>query len=190
MTATPFSGHAMRRAVLSVGAVAVAVLCSGLVACSGSSTPPAPTVGASGTPVAAAATESGVSTAPANSADNSRDCALFTRAEAASAMGQPLTSGSQIAAMGMCNYSTPDFSTGVSTTISSWDSITAAAHSSGHTPTPVSGVGDEAYFGVGLSVRKGDKGVLIMMGGPVIDKLPDHGLAKEKALAVLVLARL
>ena len=187
MTATPISGHAALRAVLSIGTVAL--VSSGLVACS-SSTTSAPSVSASQAPGAAAASESDPPATPAGSADKSPDCALFTRAEAASAMGQPLTSGSQVPAMGMCDYSTPDFSTGVGTTVSSWGSITAAAHSSGHTPTPVSGVGDEAYFGVGLSVRKGDKGVLITMGGPVIDKLPDHGLAKEKALAALILGRL
>ncbi len=117
-------------------------------------------------------------------------CALLTRAEAEAAVGQPLTTGSEIAALGSCGYTSPDFAAGVGYTVSSWESINNAAHSSGHTPPAVSGIGDEAYFGVGLSVRKGSKGFLILMNGPKVDDLPDAGLAKQKAVAALMLPRL
>jgi len=41
-----------------------------------------------------------------------------------------------------------------------------------------------------LYVRKGDAGFLLLVGGPHIDSLPDHGLAAEKVLAAAVLSRL
>ncbi len=117
-------------------------------------------------------------------------CALLTRAEAEAAVGQPLTTGTEIAALGSCDYTTADFTAGVGYTVSSWESINNAAHSSGHKPPAVNGIGDEAYFGVGLSVRKGSKGFLISMNGPKVDTLPDQGLAKQKAVAALMLPRL
>jgi hypothetical protein len=41
-----------------------------------------------------------------------------------------------------------------------------------------------------LYVRKGSSGFLLTMNGPNIDSLADHGLAKEEALAALILPRL
>ena len=197
MTANPYSDRAVLRVVMSMSTVAF--LCSGLVACSNGSTKSAPpagaanaTVGASDAAVggsdAAAANQSGPPAA--GGADTSHPCALLTRAEAADAVGQPLTAGSENTPPGNCVYSTPDFAAGVDITVSTWDAVTKSAHAYGHTPPAVSGVGDEAYLGVGLSVRKGNKGFLLMLDGPLINKLPDHGLAKKKALAALILARL
>ncbi len=188
MTATPSSPRAQARALLSISTVAL--LCTGLAGCSSSGTTPATPIGKTHTISTAATKQTRSATVTGGNADTKDPCALLTRAEAASAVGQPLTSGYETAALGKCDYSTPDFAAGVDITVSSWDSITNAAHSNGHTPPAVSGVGDQAYFGVGLSVRKGDKGFLLLMNGPHIDSLPDRGLAKEKALAALILPRM
>ena len=79
----------------------------------------------------------------------------------------------------------------MSVTVSDWSAIKTSATANG-TATAVSGVGDEALTKGGglLYVRKGDAGFLLLIGGPHIDTLPDHGLAAEKVLAAAVLSRL
>ena len=41
-----------------------------------------------------------------------------------------------------------------------------------------------------LDVRKGDRGFLLTLNGPNIDHLADHGLDKEKTLALKILPNL
>ncbi len=122
-------------------------------------------------------------------------CKLLTRADAETAVGQPLpqnTVANEV--QGMCDYNAADFSAGASLTLGDWPSIEAAAKSGRTTPTPIAGVGDEALGlggsnGATLYVRRGDEGFLISLNGPNIDHLPDHGMALEKALALKVLAQ-
>jgi hypothetical protein len=174
------------RATLVLGTAAL--LCTGLAACSGSgTTTSAPATGAH--PSGAGPSGAGRAAPGGTDAAASHPCALLTRTEASAADGQPLGAGSEDAVLGSCSYLAPDFS-GVTFTVSSWKAITDAAHGNGHTPPAVSGVGDEAYFGVGLSVRKGTDGFLLEMSGPDIDALPDRGLAKQKAIADLMLPRM
>jgi hypothetical protein len=178
------------RSVIAAGAVSL--LCIGLVACSGSST-------ATSTPPAGA--QVGPTTAPVGATSQTGNgaaspCALLTQAEAAAAVGQAINAGVEDVTLGTCSYASSDFAAGVDLTVGSWDSMAAAATSNGAKPTPISGVGDEALNlnGAGgpslLYVRKGSTGFLLTMNGPNIDSLADHGLAKEEALAALILARL
>jgi hypothetical protein len=122
-------------------------------------------------------------------------CKLLTRADAETAVGQPLpqnTVANEV--QGMCDYNATDFSAGASLTLGDWQSIQAAATSGKIAPTRIVGVGDEALSlsgsnGATLYVRRGDEGFLISLNGPNIDHLPDHGMALEKALALKVLAQ-
>jgi hypothetical protein len=84
-----------------------------------------------------------------------------------------------------------------SLTVSDWEGIKRAATSRGpqHQPTAISGVGDEALNlngseGSNLYVRKGDRGFLLTLNGPHIDHLADHGLEREKTLALKILPNL
>jgi hypothetical protein len=167
---------------------AAAVLCTGLAACSGGgSTTTA--AGTAGPPAGAAHPASGHASPAGAVAGATHPCALLTRAEASAADGQSLGAGAEDPVLGTCSYLAPDFS-GVTLTVSSWQAITDAAHGNGHTPPAVSGVGDEAYFGAGLSVRKGTDGFLLLVSGPTIDGAADRGLAQQKTLADLILPRL
>jgi hypothetical protein len=174
------------RATLVMGTAVL--LCSGLAACSGSGTTTSATA-TGAQPSVAGQAGAGHAAPGGTDAAAGHPCGLLTRAEASAADGQPLAAGAEDTVLGSCSYLAPDFS-GVTFTVSSWKAITDAAHGNGHTPPAVSGVGDEAYFGVGLSVRKGTDGFLLEMSGPDIDALPDHGLAKQKATADLMLPRL
>ncbi|MEP6864204.1 MAG: hypothetical protein ABJE66_26525 [Deltaproteobacteria bacterium] len=113
----------------------------------------------------------------------------MARPDAETAIELKLPQTVENAALGNCDYTTPDFY-GASLTVSDWSSIKAAATSSGHHPSVVTGVGDEALWGAGISVRKGDRGFLLVLNGPVVDHLPDKGLAKAKVLALTILPKL
>jgi hypothetical protein len=118
-------------------------------------------------------------------------CSLLTQAEAETAVGQPLGVGKQTATLDDCAWSSTDFTANVDVTVSSWSAIKTAATANGHTPASVTGVGDEALTnGPLLSVRKGDAGFLLVIGGPNIDSRADHGLAQEKVLAAAILGRM
>lgn len=186
------------QSVLAAGAVVL--LCFGLVACSGStSATSAPAATAQSPGVAPASSAVGPSTAPVGAsggtgAGAASPCTLLTQAEAVAAVGQALTAGVENVPLGVCTYASSDFAAGVDLTVGSWDSMVAAAHGNGASPAPVSGVGDEALNlngsnGSLLYVRKGSSGFLLTMNGPNIDSLADHGLAKEEALAALILPR-
>jgi hypothetical protein len=122
-------------------------------------------------------------------------CKLLTRADAETAVGQPLPQNTVAnAVQGMCDYNAADFSAGASVTLGDWESIQAAATSGKTAPMRITGVGDEALGlngsnGATLYVRRGNEGFLITLNGPNIDHLPDHGMSLEKDLALKVLAQ-
>ncbi|HEY0512096.1 MAG TPA: hypothetical protein VGH73_09340 [Thermoanaerobaculia bacterium] len=121
-------------------------------------------------------------------------CELMTQPEAEAAVGQALPKATENSVLGMCTRSADDFSAGADLTVGEWQSMKAAA-TSRSVPAPVSGVGDEALNlngsnGSLLYVRKGSKGFLLVLNGPKIDHLPDHGLAREKDLASKIVSRL
>ena len=184
-----------------LGTCAVVVLCIVLAACSGSTSATlAPTGGGQSSAVAPASTRVapsapavGTSSGPGNGA--AHPCALLTQTEAVAAIGQDLNAGVEDVRLGTCAFNSSDFAAGISLTVGDWDSIKAAATAGKTAPTTVSGVGDEALNlngsnGSLLYVRKGGTGILITMNGPSVDSLADHGLAKEEALARLILPRL
>ena len=62
-------------------------------------------------------------------------------------------------------------------------------------PTAIAGLGDEAWTASGnngslVYARKGSNGFLLIIDGPQIDSLSDHGVAQEKTLAAAILGRL
>lgn len=118
-------------------------------------------------------------------------CALLTQAEVDAAVGQPLGPGKATIPNYDCAWTTSDFSASVTVTVSDWAAIKTSATTTG-TATAVPGVGDEALTKGGglLYVRKGSAGFLLLIGGPRVDSLSDHGLAAEKILAAAVLGRL
>ena len=187
MIGMPSPNRAPFRPVL---ATAAGLLCLGLSGCAGSSTAPAHTVSAvpAADPPASQGSGAGLGTG------TSSPCALLTQAEAAAAVGQPVTAGVENAPLGMCTYASADFAAGVDLTVSTWDSMTAAANAGHGPPSPVSGVGDQALNlngsgGSLLYVRKGNAGFLLTIHGPTLDSLPDHRLVKEEAVAGLILPR-
>lgn len=120
-----------------------------------------------------------------------KPCEYMARADAEAAVGQPLPKTTENIPLGMCDYNTPEFY-GASLTVGDWASIKAAATSDAqHQPIAIAGLGDEALnLGGLLYVRKGDQGFLLTLNGPNIDHLPDHGLEKEKVLALKILPNL
>lgn len=174
-------------------ATAAGLLCLGLQGCTGSSSPSAhtggtvPTAGSPASQPPAAVSGTGTGT--------SHPCALLTQAEVAAAVGQSVNAGVESAPLGTCSFASADFAAGANLLAAAWESISAAANSGHAPPTPVSGIGDEALNGNGangstLYVRRGSAGFAVVLNGPNIDHLPDHGLAKEQALAALILPRL
>ncbi len=159
-------------------------LASALAACD-SGAPAAQTVTAASTPS---------SDPPAAQMAAKKPCDYIARADAEASVGQPLPNTSEQIPLGMCDYNTPEFY-GASLTVGDWESIKNAATSGAHQPVSVSGVGDEALNlngsnGSNLYVRKGDRGFLLTLNGPNIDHLADHGLDKEKTLALKILPNL
>ena len=171
--------------------LATGLLCLSLTGCGGHSTPSAH----SGGTLPAAGSPTSQPPAASPGAGPSHPCALLTQAEAAAAVGQPVNAGVENAPLGMCTYASADFAAGADLTVSTWDSMVAAANGGNGPPSPVSGVGDQAlnHNGAGgslLYVRKGTAGFLLTLDSPTIQHLPDHGLAKEEAVAALILPRL
>jgi hypothetical protein len=178
-----------------------------LAACSGGSAPATATVSSrpTATPASSAAQATPVtgttvpSTKPVGGASgvigNVADpCSKLTQSEVDAAMGQPLGAGKQVP-LDDCQWATSDFAADVLLTFADWSSITQAAMANGGAPTAVPGLGDEAASAVGangalLYVRKGGQGFMLIINGPNVDSLPDHGLAQEKVLAAAVLGRL
>ncbi|MDT4954621.1 MAG: hypothetical protein QOJ02_2759 [Acidobacteriota bacterium] len=122
-----------------------------------------------------------------------KPCQYMARSDAEAAVGQPLPQTTENIPLGMCDYNAEGFAAGVSLTVGDWEGIKGAATSGRVVPTPIPGVGDEALNlngsnGSNLYVRKGSQGFLLVLNGPNIDGLTDHGLSQEKALAVKILA--
>jgi hypothetical protein len=116
---------------------------------------------------------------------------MLTQAQVETAVGQTVGVGKQTAGLGMCTWTSSDFTAGVNATFSSWSAIKTAATANGHTPESLSGIGDDALDnGSLLSVRKGDNGFLLDINGPTVDSAADHGLAQEKVLAAAILAHM
>lgn len=151
----------------------------------------------SGTSQAVSATSQSDRLRLVNSIGSARKpCEYMARADAEAAVGQPLPKTTEIIPLGMCDYTTAEFYA-ASLTVSDWEGIKRAATSRGpqHQPTAISGVGDEALNlngseGSNLYVRKGDRGFLLTLNGPHIDHLADHGLEREKTLALKILPNL
>jgi hypothetical protein len=135
--------------------------------------------------------------ASASAAAARNPCDLLTRSDAEGAVGFPLPQNSTTPALGMCGYTSADFTEGAQLTVGDWDSIKAAATSGAHQPVSVKGVGDEALYFTGqetgagpLYVRRGQQGFLLMLNGSKIDHLPGAAaMAAEQALAAKILAR-
>ena len=124
---------------------------------------------------------------------NRKPCEYMKREDAEVAVGLPLPKTTEIIPLGMCDYMTAEFY-GASLTVGDWEGVKGAATSGGakRPPTVISGVGDEALNlngsnGSNLYVRKGDRGFLLTLNGPNVDGLPDHGLEREKVLALKIL---
>ena len=123
-------------------------------------------------------------------------CDLLTRADAETAIGQPLPQNTVNLTLGMCDYNAADFSAGASLTVSSWDSIKSAA-TGRHQPQAIGGIGDEALYFAGslrggspLYVRRGAEGFLLVLNGPKIDHMAGaDAVAVEKELALKVLGK-
>jgi hypothetical protein len=174
--------------VHSVLRIVVVVLAAGpFLACSSST--PAPGAGDTATG-ATGGTSPGAVTPPVS---GKSPCLLLVRADAEAAVGQPLPKNDENDVLGTCGYNSDDFSSGAALTVGTWDSIKAAATSGPTQPSVIAGVGDDALNlngsnGSLLYVRKGSQGFLLVLNGPNIDSLADHGLAQEKILAAKVLA--
>lgn len=121
----------------------------------------------------------------------------MTRADAETAVGQPLPQNAVNLTLGTCDYTSADFSAGASLTVGSWDSIKGAATGGTHPPQALTGIGDEAlYFGTPekgsgpIYVRKGNEGFLLSLNGPKIDHMPGaDAVAVQRDLALKILKR-
>jgi hypothetical protein len=117
-----------------------------------------------------------------------KPCEYMARADAEAAIEIELPGTNENVTLGQCGYTSPEFY-GASLTVGDWDSIkTAAAGRS----TAISGLGDEALSKGGglIYVRKGDRGFLLSINGPVVDHSADKGLAKAKTLALTILTKM
>ena len=187
---------------MGLGVVAVAI--GLLTACSGSS--PA-SADITTTPLASANAAADNVTDPAANNKSFRDsavandsatarkpCDLMTREDSEAAVGQPLLDKTDNN-LGMCHREAEDSSAGTSISVGDWDGVKELVTDGSTPPVAISGVGDEAFnIIIGrtapeLFVRKGDDGFLVEVHGPKIDALPDHGLAKEKELALKILGK-
>jgi hypothetical protein len=175
-----------------------------LGACGAGSTPAAtsaPGSSVASAPTAVAATSQQASppvvagsTGP-GAADITDPCSLLTQAEVDAAVGQPLGQGKSTVAHLDCAWSSSDFGANVYLTAGDWATVTGAASANGGAPTAIAGLGDEAWTASGnngslVYARKGSNGFLLIIDGPQIDSLADHGVAQEKVLAAAILGRL
>ena len=120
-------------------------------------------------------------------------CSLLTQTEVATAAGQPLGAGKQVATLDDCQWTNTDFTAAVDVSVSDWTGIKNAATGNGtkSPPPAAAGIGDDAYYYEGiLYVRKADVGFLLNVSWPGIETEPDYGLAKATVLARAVLGRL
>jgi hypothetical protein len=127
--------------------------------------------------------------------DITNPCSLLTQAEVDAAVGQPLGQGKSTVAHLDCAWSSSDFGANVYLTVGDWDSIKSAASANGGAPTAIAGLGDEAGTASGnngslVYARKGSNGFLLIIDGPQVDSLADHGVAQEEVLAAAILAQL
>jgi hypothetical protein len=112
-------------------------------------------------------------------------------------VGAALPQHSANQSLGMCGYTSTDFSEGAQLTVGDWASIKQAATGRPHQPAGVGGVGDEALYFTGqetgagpLYVRRGQEGFLLVLNGSKIDHLAGaDAMAAEEALAQKILAR-
>ena len=121
-----------------------------------------------------------------------KPCEYMARADAEAAVGLPLPKTIENIPLGTCDYHTPEFY-GASLTVGDWGYLRGVATSGDakHQPTAIPGVGDDALYMERpsmLYVRKGDSGFMVSLSGPSIDGLPDHGLEREKTLALKILS--
>jgi hypothetical protein len=162
--------------VLAAGVVFGAA-CGGASVASGS-----PSASATGSPAGPAATST------------VKPCDLIARSDAEAAVGQALPKTDENVTLGTCGYSATDFAAGVQFTVTTWEAVKTAAQSyaGAKPPTAVNGVGDEALTrgGGSLYVRKGSRGILLVINGPQVDGLPDHGLSRVEDLARTILPKL
>ncbi len=123
-------------------------------------------------------------------------CSLLTQAEVDTAVGQALGQGTSAVAHLDCAWSSSDFAANVYLTVGDWNTtIREAASANGSAPTAIAGLGDEAWTASGnngslVYARKGSNGFLLIIDGPQVDSLADHGVAQEKVLAAAILGRL
>jgi hypothetical protein len=118
-----------------------------------------------------------------------KPCEYMARADAEAAIELKLPQTNEGTPPGECDYTTAEFY-GAALTMGDWEGVKKAA--SAGKSQPVSGVGDEALFKTGglIYVRKGDRGFLLSINGPVVDHSADRGLAKAKTLALTILAKM
>ena len=198
MTTAPSARPTQLRLVLAAGATTL--LCTGLGACSGTSAKPIAAAGPvqnSGTSARPSAPASSATSPPAagTATTSGHPCALLSQAEAVSSVGEPLGPGveSVQGTAGTCLYKSGSDSAFVALTVTNWEALKPIAQRRG--AISVSSIGDEALSfadaaGSQLLVRKDSTGLRILIHGPGIDSLPDRGLAKEEALAKLLVQRL
>ena len=176
-----------RRAITALIAFLAAFALAG---CGGSN--PASTAGANTNPAAGAATQPARPAATGTAPTARKPCEYMARADAEAVAGQPLPTTREDIAAGECDYLTADFF-GATLRVGDWTDISFGASHGSQQPGSISGVGDEALNvnipnqGSDLFVRKGDRGFHLGLSGPNIDGSPDHGLEKEKVLALKIL---
>jgi hypothetical protein len=165
----------------ALAAISVAFVAGMSVACSNTTSSPGDgtTPGSSG----------GGATPGTPPASGKSPCQLMLKADAEAALGEALPQVTEMPALGMCSYGTNDFAATAGLTVSTWVEIKKAETSGHEMPVAIAGVGDEAYSNGDLVyVRTGTQGFLLDMNSPEFQKLPDHGLAQKKVLALKILA--
>lgn len=200
------SAMPLRAIVVGMASITIAVCL--LAACNSGSAPSSKASKAAGTPAASADSASANVSDPAATNKQFHDsavangiisarkpCDLLTQADSEATVGQPLPKKNEILTLGTCDYSVEDYSAGTSLSLGSWEEVKATATGGPHQPLAISGVGDEALAlntqgsASILYVRKGDEGFFVKVSGPKVNGSFNEGLAKEKELALKVLAK-
>ena len=178
-----------RRERLQSALCAAAVLTlAGLAACSAGTNPTSPPSGGAASAAASAGTRG-------PSDWRRHPCALLTGAEASAVLGQRVSALENIQGE-ICEYISAGLSAGnafAATWAGDWRICKRTLGPGLKRLVPVGGIGDDALWVAGtghLCVRSGSIGLLVIVGGPKISQLPDHGLAKAETLARLSLPRL
>jgi hypothetical protein len=195
MITPPATQFDRRRSRLAAGVGAI--LCISLAACAGPSNRPV-AVRHSAQPTA---TPQAATPAGKTGIGTGHPCALLTQSDVAGSIGEPVGTGVQTRdrGEGLCAYSSAsgDIAGGV-LVVTSWTKLVKGVRFAKLKETPVSGIGDEAssvfsQTGQGFPaviVRKGAVGFEVAIHSAKVLALPDHGLAKEEALATLIVSRL